>query len=146
MNWITFAILAATSFGFYNFFTKLAADKLSPTIALMFIAGTSFVVAMVATLVFKISDVRDISKKSSSRSNTIKLPGTEINNQFFGGIYDFNSDFTIFNPNVKTNCIFSIDGEEFIRGFMQLKTVEVNEEGDISYNIVINSFFRPWIF
>jgi uncharacterized membrane protein len=55
MSWIIFAILAATSFGFYNFFTKLAADKLSPTIALMFIAGTSFVVAIVATLIFKIS-------------------------------------------------------------------------------------------
>ncbi len=53
MHWLTFAILAATSFGFYNFFTKLASDKLSPTIALMIITGTSFVVALVATLVFK---------------------------------------------------------------------------------------------
>jgi len=55
MNWITFAILAATSFGFYNFFTKLAADKLSPTIALMFIAGATFLVAMISTIAFKIS-------------------------------------------------------------------------------------------
>jgi uncharacterized membrane protein len=55
MNWITFAILAASSFGFYNFFTKLAADKLSPTIALMFIAGASFLVATVSTIVFKAS-------------------------------------------------------------------------------------------
>jgi len=53
MTWITFAILAVTSFGFYNLFVKLTADKLSPTIALMFIAGTSFVVATIATLIFK---------------------------------------------------------------------------------------------
>ncbi len=55
MNWITFVILAATSFGFYNFFTKLASDKLSPTIALMFIAGASFLVAVISTIGFKIS-------------------------------------------------------------------------------------------
>jgi uncharacterized membrane protein len=55
MSWITFAILTATSFGFYNFFTKLAADKLSPTIALMFIAGASFLVAIISTIGFKIS-------------------------------------------------------------------------------------------
>lgn len=55
MNWITFAILAMSSFGFYNYFVKLSADKLSPTIALMFIAGTSFLVATVATLAFKLT-------------------------------------------------------------------------------------------
>lgn len=55
MHWMSFAVLAALSFGFYNFFTKISADKLSPTIALMFIAGTSFVVAVVATIVFKLS-------------------------------------------------------------------------------------------
>ena len=54
MNWIVFAILAASSFGFYNFFMKLTADKLSPTIALMFIAGTSFLVALITTLIFKL--------------------------------------------------------------------------------------------
>lgn len=55
MNWLTYAILAATSFGFYNFFTKLSANKISPTIALMFIAGTSFIVAAITTIVFKMT-------------------------------------------------------------------------------------------
>lgn len=55
MNWITFAILAASSFGFYNYFVRLSADKLSPTIALMFIAGTSFLVAAISTLVLKLT-------------------------------------------------------------------------------------------
>lgn len=55
MNWLTFAILAASSFGFYNYFVRLASDKLSPTIALMFIAGTSFLVATVSTIVLKLA-------------------------------------------------------------------------------------------
>jgi len=55
MNWFFFAVLSATSFGFYNFFTKLSADKFSPTIALLIMTGTSFLVALVATIMFKIS-------------------------------------------------------------------------------------------
>jgi transporter family protein len=69
MNWITLAILAATSFGFYNFFMKLTADKLGPTIALMFIAGTSFIVALISTLVLKVS-----GQPLSLSKNVILLP------------------------------------------------------------------------
>lgn len=52
MNWIFFAIFAATSFGFYNFFTKITADKFSPTIALMIITGVAFIMSVIATLIF----------------------------------------------------------------------------------------------
>ena len=69
MNWLTYAILAATSFGFYNFFTKLSASKISPTIALMFIAGTSFIVASIATIVFKMTGQNLVLSK-----NAIILP------------------------------------------------------------------------
>jgi len=88
-------------------------------------------------LVFKISDIRDISKRSGSFSKTIVLPGTEINNRFFDGIYDFNNDFTNFNPNVKTPCVFSLDGDEHINGYLQLKTVVRDDKGEINYNVVL---------
>lgn len=55
MHWLTFAVLAATSYGFYNFFIKMSAGRLSPTIALMFLAGTSFLVAMISTLTLRIT-------------------------------------------------------------------------------------------
>jgi len=51
MQWIHFAILAATSFGVYNFFTKITADKFSPTISLMIITGTAFLVSVLGTVV-----------------------------------------------------------------------------------------------
>lgn len=53
MNWITFAILSSTCFGFYNLFAKISADKLSPTIALMFMATASFTIALIWTLFLK---------------------------------------------------------------------------------------------
>ncbi|MDP2630831.1 MAG: EamA family transporter [Candidatus Uhrbacteria bacterium] len=46
MNWLVFALLATVTYGFYNFFTKLSADKLSPAIALMFVGIASFLVGL----------------------------------------------------------------------------------------------------
>jgi len=69
MNWLIFAVLSATSFGFYNFFTKLSADKFSPTIALLIMTGISFFVALISTVVFRISGQELIFSK-----NVIWLP------------------------------------------------------------------------
>lgn len=55
MNWIIFAVLATTTYGFYNFFTKLSADRLSPSIALMFVGVASCLVALVSIIFSKIA-------------------------------------------------------------------------------------------
>lgn len=55
MGWMVYGILAAVCFGSYNFFAKLSADKFSPTIGLLFLTATSFSVALVATLYFKLA-------------------------------------------------------------------------------------------
>ncbi|EKE26213.1 MAG: hypothetical protein ACD_4C00380G0001 [uncultured bacterium (gcode 4)] len=54
MNWLTYAILSASSFGFYNLFTKISSDKFSPSVASIFIAGTSFMIAIIVTLYLNI--------------------------------------------------------------------------------------------
>lgn len=96
-------------------------------------------------LIFKVSDIKDISKRSGSFSKTIRLPGTEINNKFFGGLHDLNADFTGFNPNIKTPCIFSNDGDEFINGFLQLKQITRDDKKDITYNCVLyDSILTFW--
>lgn len=88
-------------------------------------------------LIFKIADIRDISKKSSAYSKTVVLPGTKINNEFFGGLYDFNSDYTIFNPNIKTPIVLTNEGQIFMSGYMQLKQVTRNDKHHINYNVVL---------
>jgi len=87
--------------------------------------------------VFGIADVRDISKRSGGFSKSIALPGTNKNNAFFGGLYDFNADFSIFNPNIKTPCVYIDDNQEFINGFMQLKGVVRDDKKNINYNVVL---------
>ena len=53
MNWLIFAFLTASSYGAYNFFVKISANKLSPTIVIMLLTGTAFLVASISTLVLK---------------------------------------------------------------------------------------------
>jgi len=98
MNWITFAVLAATSFGFYNFFTKLTAGKLSPTIALMFIAGTSFVVAMIATLVFKVTGQTLTFSKNAILFPVLAGVFTGLAEIFYLFMFTKNAPLSIGNP------------------------------------------------
>lgn len=53
MNWVVFAFLTAASYGFFNFFMKLSGPKFSPTVANIFIAGTSLLIAVISTLYLK---------------------------------------------------------------------------------------------
>jgi len=88
-------------------------------------------------LTYKVADVRDPGKKSGGFSKTVELPGTEVNNVFFGGHYDVNVDTGVFNPNVKTLIVYTTANEEVIDGHMQLKTVKKDDQGDISYGVVL---------
>ena len=88
-------------------------------------------------LIYRISDIRDVSKKSSPYSKTIVLPGTKTNNEFFGGLYDFNADFSVFNPNIKTPCRLINDGFTAMEGYLQLKEVTRDDKHQVNYNVVI---------
>ena len=68
MSWLPYAILAASSFGFYNFFVKISADKFSPSVANLFITGTSFLVAVGVTVFLRMTGQELIFTKESIRA------------------------------------------------------------------------------
>jgi hypothetical protein len=86
---------------------------------------------------FKITDVRDISKRGAGHTFEWELPGTEINNQFFGGLHDINADFSQFNPNIRTQCKYILDGDEILNGYLQLKSIFRNHAGNIRYKVTL---------
>ena len=88
------------------------------------------------SLVYSISDIRDISTRNASFSKTILFPGTKNNNFWFGNLYDVNADFTMFNPNVKTPCSISVNREEVMRGVLQLKKIKKLNNTDQSGNLI----------
>jgi len=83
-----------------------------------------------------IDDLTNISKKNSSYSKTILVPGTKENNKIFASAYDINTTFTFFNPNRKLNCRLVKDGNVLLDGFIQLLDVKILSNTDQSGNVV----------
>lgn len=90
-----------------------------------------------APFIYKLADIRNPEKKGGSFSKTIKLPGTDVNNQFFGGLYDVNVDYTTFNPSLKTYVRWVSADEEVLSGYMKLNKVYVDDLDDVWYDVTI---------
>lgn len=93
---------------------------------------------------YQIADVKDPSKKNTNFSKTITLPGTRINNDVFGYIWDTNVsinssgsvNFTpSFNPNKKADVVILYDGAEIFKGFMKLDRIKVLSDYKIEYDV-----------
>ena len=102
--------------------------------------------ALPIAIQYQVADIRDISKRNAAYSKTLTLPGTKNNNYWFGNLFDINSDFTMFNPNKKTDAKLVVNGEIVIDGFLQLRKINketgVDFEGNnIQYECVIYNNF-----
>jgi len=90
-----------------------------------------------APFIYKLADIRKVGTKGGGHSKTVRLPGTKTNNQFFGGLYDVNVDYTTFNPNLKTFVRWVSADEETMSGFMKLAKVFVDDMDEVWYDVVI---------
>ena len=93
-------------------------------------------------LQYSIDDIRNIEKKNSNYSKNISLPGTKINNDAFGNLFDVNSSFTKFNPNKKVAARIINNSSLVLQGYLQLTAVnkvnEVSLQGNkIEYNVIV---------
>lgn len=88
------------------------------------------------SLNYAIDDILDISKRNTSFSKSITIPGTPNNNKFFKDIYNVNIDNRTFNPVKRMNVEILVGTNSVMSGFMQL--IEINNlNGNISYTIQI---------
>ncbi len=100
-----------------------------------------------APLNFQIADIKEPTKRNSHFSKTIKLPGTKRNNQIFTNIFEvskevLSDDLSInynpdFNPNLKAEAIFFVDHFVQFKGFVRLRSIEIQNWGD-DYALVYN--------
>jgi hypothetical protein len=88
------------------------------------------------SLNFQIEDILDITKRNSSYSKTIKIPGTPINNTFFKRIFDVNIDAAFFNPVKKIYCELRIGDNQIITGDLQLIDILIDNKL-VEYEVVI---------
>ena len=88
-------------------------------------------------ITFNIADISSPDKRKSDFSKTITLAGSKTINRLFEYIFNINIDLQTFNPNVKADCLYLVDNEIQIEGYLQLKEVKVLDRNDITYQVVI---------
>jgi hypothetical protein len=88
------------------------------------------------SLNYQIQDILDISKRNTSFSKTIKIPGTPKNNEFFNQIFDVNIDNISFNPNKRMPAIIRVGDNEIFNGYLRLANI-YNKNKQIDYDVII---------
>lgn len=89
------------------------------------------------SLTFNVSDIAKPDTRKADYSKTITLPGSKKLNKQFEHIFEVNLDLQTFNPNLKTEVIYLVDGEINIDGYLQLKQVNILDNDNVTYNCTI---------
>lgn len=103
-------------------------------------------------ITYSIDDLKNPSRRNTSFSKTITIPGTKNNNNIFNEIYEIGSE-SLFNANKKCGCVVYEDGIQVFKGSMCLDEItRINKSGisydDIEYNVTLigelGGLFNAW--
>lgn len=91
---------------------------------------------------YSIDDIRTPENRNSSYTKTVTLPSTNNNNRLLGMLFDINSTFDQFNPNLKNPCKITVNSTTVLDGFIQLRAIkkqlEYDDEGNsFDYEVVV---------
>lgn len=117
MNWLTYAILAASSFGLYNFFLKLSSSKFSPPLANFFITGVAFLVTAIIVVYLKTSGQELVFSKENIKLPIIAGLSVGAAGILYLTMFTKHAPFTIGYPLVTSGAIIVA----LILGFLILK-------------------------
>ena len=79
-------------------------------------------------------DIKEPDNKKSNFSQTIKLPFTDSNNQFFENWFDVNLDTLVYNTKTKFKAVILVDSVPQLDGYIQLKSIYLNAR---KYEVVV---------
>jgi hypothetical protein len=97
-------------------------------------------------LIKSINDITNLADRLSDYTKTIRLPGTNNNNDIFSNIFNISrnvvNDTSVnfdpdFNPSLKANCTLYKRGIPQITGYLQLTNIEVVDEYNVEYEVII---------
>jgi hypothetical protein len=71
-------------------------------------------------------DLKNPDQRKASFSQTLKLPFSNRNNEFFENYFDVNLESLIYNVQTKFQAILYIDSIPQLKGFIQLKSIYIN--------------------
>ena len=71
-------------------------------------------------------DLKNPDTRKSSFSQTLKLPFSNANNDFFENYFEVNLESLVYNAKTKFSAILYIDSIPQLKGFIQLKSIYMN--------------------
>ena len=89
-----------------------------------------------------ITDVRDISKRNGTWSKTIKIPGTNNNNDIFAAVFNVNLQAQTFNPIIKEVAVISVDGMPTMEVVFQLRKVNKKYLNDEDFQVWYDCYLK----
>lgn len=89
------------------------------------------------SLTFNVADIAKPDTRKADYSKTITLPGSKKLNKQFEHIFEVNLSLQTFNPNLKTDVIYLVDGEINLDGYLQLKQVNILDNDKVTYDCTI---------
>ena len=87
-------------------------------------------------IIYSIADVRDISKRNSSHTKTIRIPGTDNNHNLLDHIFDVANNAT-FNPNISVKAYVLSDTVPVFSGTLQLRNILTKNNNYSEYECII---------
>lgn len=96
-------------------------------------------------LTFNVADVRDITKKDSNYSLTVKLPNTQNNAAVFGLNNDISRYNSTFEMLKQYQSYIEVAGHRVFDGYIKLTKVVINDDREISYEANFCSAFIDFI-
>jgi hypothetical protein len=88
------------------------------------------------SLKLSINDIKDISKRNSSVSQTFTIPANKNNNTLLNHIFNIGSD-SRFDPRKKCPAYLLVDSEMVIQGTLQLTNINTKNQNPVSYEVII---------
>ena len=89
------------------------------------------------SITFSIADISEPDKRKSNHSKTAKVPNSKIANGVFGSAFEINLVDNSFDTSKKADMVYLASGEVILEGYARLKYIDVTDNVDISYNLIL---------
>ncbi len=84
-----------------------------------------------------IAEIQEPNKRKSTYSKNIFIADSVEMRKVVGQIHDINNADGFFNPTLKADVLYLVDGLTIINGYCQLKVVKETDGKEIGYNMVL---------
>jgi len=86
-----------------------------------------------------IVDLEQPEKRKATFSKSVTIPRSKEADKVFSQIFEINISNKTFNVTAKADCLYTVDDETIIDGYLQLKEIKVTDFNEIFYEVVMYS-------